>query len=113
VKNSKEQKKPKPITPDGLPLKPVLDELAFVRKCFRDAAAHYTAQVEGELEALRESVATTATRKKVSASCAHGLREILMLLRSLEVKPEKGRRRDLKKIESLVKELRRITDSWE
>jgi hypothetical protein len=38
---------------------------------------------------------------------------MLMLLRSLEVKPTKGRRRDLKKIETLVEELRNIVNRWE
>jgi hypothetical protein len=31
----------------------------------------------------------------------------------LEVKPAKGRRRDLKKVETLVEDLREIVDRWE
>lgn len=111
MKHSKHEKKA--VALDALPLKPVLDELAFVRKAFHDAAARYAGEIEGELEAVREMVATNATKKKVSAECARGLRDMLLILRGLEVKPEKGRRRDLKRIESLVAELRRITDRWE
>ena len=37
---------------------------------------------------------------------------MLMLLRSLEIKPAKGKRRDLKKVENLVDELRTIADRW-
>jgi len=35
-----------------------------------------------------------------------------MLLRSLEVKPAKGRRRDLKKAENVLEELARISEGW-
>jgi hypothetical protein len=37
---------------------------------------------------------------------------MLMLLRSLDVKPAKGKRRDLKKVELLVEELRGIVERW-
>ena len=37
---------------------------------------------------------------------------MLTLLRTLEVKPEAGRRKDLKKIESLVEDLRLLSERW-
>ncbi len=40
------------------------------------------------------------------------LRDMLTLLRTLEVKPEAGRRKDLKKIESLVEDLRVLSERW-
>jgi hypothetical protein len=111
VKKSKQHKEGK--SPEDLPLKPVLDELAFVRNAFHKVITQFAATIEGDLTAVREVIAGTATRKKVSAECAYALREMLMLLRGLNVKPEKGRRRDLKKIESVVEELRKLTDAWE
>ena len=99
--------------PDDLPLKPVMDELAFVRKTFRDTATQYVTQIESEISAIRETVAATAAKKKVPAERLRGLRDILLILRGLDVKSEKGRRRDLKKIESAVDELRRIVDGWD
>ena len=93
--------------------KPVSEELAFLRKTMRELAAAYSNQLEGEITALIEAVRTDAeTRKKLPASRAHDLRDMLSLLRNLEIKPAKGRRRDLKKIESLVEELRRIAERW-
>ena len=110
MKKSKAEKK---SAPDDLPLKAALDELAFVRKAFRDVTAHYASELEGDLAAIREALTGLAGRKKLSAECAHHVRDMLMLMRGLEVKPEKGRRRDFKKIEALVKELRRVVDGWE
>ena len=41
----------------------------------------------------------------------HDLRDMLTLLRTLEVKPEAGRRKDLKKIETLVEDLRLLSET--
>ena len=42
----------------------------------------------------------------------HDLRDMLTLLRTLEVRPEAGRRKDLKKIETLVEDLRLLSERW-
>ena len=43
----------------------------------------------------------------------HDLRDMLTLLRTLQIKPEAGRRKDLKKIEGLVEELRLLSERWD
>ena len=91
----------------------MLEELAFVRNAFHKVVTQYAAGIEGDISLVRETVAGTASRKKVSPECAHALREMLVMLRGLDVKPEKGRRRDLKRIESVVEELRKLMDAWE
>ncbi len=108
------KKKPidKATSPHDLPVQPALEELMFVRKAFHDALAHYAARVDGELNSVREAVAALETLKKVPEERAHSLRDLLLILREIEIKPEKGRRRDLKKIEGAMKDLRRIVDDW-
>ena len=56
--------------------------------------------------------ASAESKKKLPGSRGSDVRDLLMLLRALEVKPAKGRRRDLKKIENLIEELRAITERW-
>jgi hypothetical protein len=108
----KSDSKPKP--PSALPLQTVAEELAFLRKTFRDLVGAYAAQLEAEITRLHTAVADdAASKKKLPGSRTTDLRDMLMLLRSLEVKPAKGRRRDLKKVENLVEELRLIVDRWE
>lgn len=93
--------------------KTVAEELAFLRKTLRDLVASYANQLEGEISLLLSTVKADAeSRKKLPATRAHDLRDMLSLLRNLEVKPAKGRRRDLKKVETLVEELRRIVERW-
>jgi HAMP domain-containing protein len=97
----------------NLPHKVVAEELAYLRKNFRDLAESFTAQVEAEISALQSAVKSiAASRKKLPARRTRDLRDMLELLRENEIKPTKGRRRDLKKVEKIVGELRRITDGW-
>ena len=106
--------KPKSKPASALPLPTVAEELAFLRKTFRDLVTAYGAAVEGEITHLHTLVCAEAdSKKKLPASRTTELRDMLMLLRSLEVKPAKGRRRDLKKVENTVAELRAIADLWE
>ena len=42
----------------------------------------------------------------------YDLRDMTTLLRTLDVKPVAGRRKDMKKIESLVDELRLLVERW-
>lgn len=105
---------PKAKPASALPLPVVAEELAFLRKTFRDLVSAYSAALEGEITNLHTLVsAEAASKRKLPASRTADLRDMLMLLRSLEVKPAKGRRRDLKKVENLVEELRAIADHWE
>ena len=60
---------------------------------------------------ITESVAAEG-RKKLTTSRAREARDMLVLLRNLGIKPEKGRRRDFKKIDSALEELRYIADRW-
>ena len=107
----KDEPKSKPAS--ALPFKTLTEELAFLRKTFRDLVGTYSSQVEGEIAQLHATVqADGDSKKKLPPSRVSDLRDMLMLLRSLEVKPNKGRRRDLKKIEMLVEDLRTIADRW-
>ena len=107
----KEEPKSKPAS--ALPFKTVVEELSFLRKTFRDLVGTYAAQIEAEIAHLHATVqADGESKKKLPGSRTSDLRDMLMLLRSLEVKPGKGRRRDLKKVENLIEELRTIAERW-
>jgi hypothetical protein len=85
-----------------------------LRKTFRDLISAYSAQLEAEIVALHTAVQSDAeSKKKLPGTRGTDLRDMLMMLRSLEVKPGKGRRRDLKKVENLLEELRVIVDRWQ
>lgn len=96
-----------------LPLPVVIEELTYLRKTFRDLVAAYATSIESEIAHLHTRLsADAAGKKKLPADRLNDLRDMLMTLRSLEVKPAKGRRRDLKRVESVVEDLRTIADRW-
>ena len=104
-------KTPKPEASDALPIKPLIEQITFVRRTFRDILRHYGSEIETEIVRLAKRV-TTEAEKKVTRERVHEMRDILMLLRDADVNPKKGRRRDLKRIETLVKDVGEIVDRW-
>jgi len=105
--------KPAARTPSDFQHATVAEELAFLRKTIRDLAGAYVGLLEGEITGLVETVKGDAGGgKKLPPERAHDLRDMLSLLQNLEIKPAKGRRRDLKKVENLLEELRRIVECW-
>ena len=102
--------KPEPI--DALPIKPLIEQLTFVRRTFRDIVRHYSGEIESEILRLANRMTAEAEIKKPSRERVHEMRDILMLLREIDVKPKKGRRRALKKIETMIKDIAEIVDRW-
>src|ERR1700677_4949566 len=104
--------KPDPDASNASPLKSAREELDFLRKIFRELMASYSVRVEGEIAQMREAVAAEEKKKKHSSSRLRDSRDIITLIRTLDVKTEKGRRRDLKKIDLLIEELNRFVENW-
>ncbi len=118
---------------EASPFKSAADELDALRKTFRVACRHYAERVDMEIIRLRERVAAAGEahrdNDKVKAAAGprgrspgtggrdanfqiHDLRDMLTVLRTLEIKPGAGRRRDLKKIEAAVEDLPMLVERW-
>ncbi|MGB8356934.1 MAG: hypothetical protein WCD79_23760 [Chthoniobacteraceae bacterium] len=97
---------------DASPMKSAGEELDFLRKTFREIIASYSARVEGEIAQIRGAVTAEEKKKKLSSARLRDARDIITLVRTMDVKSEKGRRRDLKKIDLLIEELNRFVESW-
>jgi hypothetical protein len=94
------------------PMKSVAEELDFLRKTFRECITGYGARIETDLNQIREAVLEQAKNPKLPPSKIRDLRDMLTLCRTLDIKPEKGRRKDLKKIDSLIEELQLMVKNW-
>jgi hypothetical protein len=84
--------------------------LEYVRTEFREVADSYTSGVEGNIARVRALILEQGDRP--SAAVLRDLREITGLLRRLDLKPAKGRRKDLKKVELLVRDLLELAEGW-
>jgi hypothetical protein len=75
-------------------------ELRRLRAMFTEIAERYVANAEGEIA----SVIETAEGKSLPVA---RVRKILEVVRALSVKPRKGRRKDLARIEAIAASLRK------
>ena len=93
------------------PIKSAVDEIEALRRLFRATLKNFASSVETDLDHLREGIAAqeaTVKKPKISAELLRDARDMVTLLRNLDIKPEKGRRRDLKKIEGVIGDLQKI-----
>ncbi len=93
------------------PAKSALDDLNTLHHLFRLTLKTYSANMEEEfrhLAAALEGEAKASRKQRVRDAG-----DIMTLIRMLTLKPERGRRRDLKKIEEVVADLRQIVETWE
>ena len=104
--------KSKSLPAEALPSKATLAELNHLRAAFREIIGNYTTAIEGEIARLASLVTAETAAKKIPTDRVHDLRDMLMFIRGLEIKPAKGRRRDFKRIENVIEELQRIVERW-
>ncbi len=93
-------------------MKSLAEELDFLRKTFRDCVDVYAARLDNDLVQVREAVIEQAKNPKSSPSRIRDFRDMLTLCRTLDLKPGKGRRKDLKKIDLLIEELLSMVKDW-
>jgi len=84
-------------------------ELKRLRSLIEEITSAYLikrqAQIESFISAISENESAKEERLK-------DIRKMQKGLRSLKVKPEKGRYKDLKRVENLIVNLQRIVERW-
>lgn len=79
-------------------------ELRRIRSLVKEIAAAYIPRLESRAEEV------SGRLKEATAADAGELKQMLLKIRRLSVKPQKGRRKDLKKMEALLEELSEDAD---
>jgi hypothetical protein len=87
-------------------------ELDRLRALFREAIDQYAMRVDLEISKVQEKVATQASKPKIPDAKMRDLRDMLTILRNTQIKSEKGRRKDIKKIDAMVGDLHLLTEKW-
>ena len=65
----------------------------------------YAARLEIGLAESRAALESSKPAEELSRERLHQLRDLTILVRKRKLKPEKGRRKDLRKIDSLIEDL--------
>jgi hypothetical protein len=100
-KRPKKQRETSPVTM-------LAGELAILRRDLRATIRAYSARLEID---LAESIASVSSKRAdaLSREQLHDIRDLTIMVRKRKLKPEKGRRKDLRKIDSLIHDLHSIT----
>jgi hypothetical protein len=96
---------------DGREISPVTmltEELVSLRRDLRKTVRAYTARLELDLAESAASVALSRRTESLSRERLHDIRDLTIMLRKRRLKPQKGRRKDLRKIDSLICDLRSV-----
>ncbi len=93
-------------------MKAVSEELDVLKTDFRSAIEIYASRLETEIEQVRATVLAETKRKKIAPAKLRDLRDMLILLRKFSINPEKGRRKDIKKVDTLVGDLTLLIENW-
>lgn len=87
------------------PVKMLESELLALRRDLRATLRAYSARLEIDLARTAAVVGASRTAEELPREQLHQIRDLTMLLRKRRLKPEKGRRKDLRKIDSLIEEV--------
>jgi hypothetical protein len=97
---------------DSSPATAAVEEIDRIRAALREALTAYGNRLDHDFAAVREIVTAQTAAPKIPSSKMRDLRDILTLLRTLEIKPDKGRRKDIKKLDGLAGDLRMLVERW-
>ena len=97
----------KEVTPVTL----LQDELQALRRDLRTTARAYISRLESELLASMSVVGSLAHADQLPGAKLHEVRDFAIMVRKRSLKPEKGRRKDLRKIDSLISDLHPLTQN--
>jgi myosin heavy subunit len=84
------------------------DELDAVRRDLRRTIRAYAARLELD---LAESIVAVTRHKRaedLTRERLHDIRDLTIMMRKRKLKPEKGRRKDVRKLDSLIQDLHSI-----
>lgn len=94
---------------DTSPVKLLESELNGLRRDLRATIRAYAARLEIELAESTAALASAGPAEKLSREQLHEIRELMILAQNRKLKPQKGRRKDVRKLDSIIGDLHSST----
>ncbi|MDQ3117513.1 MAG: hypothetical protein M3Q86_13050 [Verrucomicrobiota bacterium] len=94
---------------DASPVKTLESEISALRRDLRATVRAYASRLEGELTATAAALKSYGPVDKLSRERLHRVRDLTIMLRNRRLKPKKGRRKDLRQIDTLISDLAPLT----
>lgn len=93
---------------EASPAKSLIADLVSLRRILRSAGRAYLNRLETEIDEVSAWASEQAKERELPKSRQRDLGDMITLVRKIDAKPVKGRRRDLKKIDATVGDLREM-----
>ena len=90
---------------ESSPLTMLESELRSLHRDLRTIAKAYIARLENDLFVCLAALRSYGPIEKVPREMLHQIRDLTIIVRNRKLKPEKGRRKDLRKVDSLIVDL--------
>jgi hypothetical protein len=90
---------------ESSPLTMLESELRVLHRDLRTVAKAYIARLENDLFVCLAALRSYGPIEQVPREMLHQIRDLTIIVRNRKLKPEKGRRKDLRKIDSLIVDL--------
>jgi len=95
---------------DASPVKSLESELRALRRDLRATVRAYASRLERELIATATALKSYGPVDELSQERLHRVRDLTIMVRTRRLKPKKGRRKDLRQIDSLISELQPLVE---
>jgi hypothetical protein len=99
----KQPRRPRPR--ESSPVTMLESELQALHRDLRTTAKAYVNRLENDLLVCLAALRSYGPIEQVSREILHQVRDLTIIVRNRKLKPEKGRRKDLRKIDSLIVDL--------
>lgn len=97
---------------EASPAKNLLEEIEVFRTACRGTLESIGAKLEERIDGVRTRVEALGPPDGIPSGKLRDLRDMLTLLHHADVKPEKGRRKDLKKLDTISDDLLMMSENW-
>jgi hypothetical protein len=104
-KATKHKQVRRPKSPESSPVTMLASELRALHRDLRTTANAYINRLETDLFVCLAALRSFRPIEQVPRETLHEIRDLTIVVRNRKLKPEKGRRKDLRKIDSLIGDL--------
>lgn len=97
---------------EASPVKTLLEEIELFRAACHGTLDAIGGKLDERIDGIKSRVEALGHADDIAAGKLRDVRDMLTLLHHADVKPEKGRRKDLKKLDTISDDLFMMVEQW-
>jgi hypothetical protein len=105
AKATKHKRVRRPRSPESSPVTMLASEVRALHRDLRKISKAYVSRLETDLFVCLAALRAYGPIEQLPREMLHQIRDLTIVVRNRKLKPEKGRRKDLRKIDSLIGDL--------